>query len=135
MQAIVMSAPGDPSVLELGEVPSPTPGPGEMLIKVTAAGVNRADLLQRQGHYPPPPEASETIGLEVSGHVAEIGAEVTGGTTGDACVALLAGGGYAEYVVVPAGQVGSPRRHRPAGGRRRVEVAATFSPTWNGLAG
>ena len=73
------------------------------MIKVVAAGVNRADLLQRQGHYPPPPGASNTIGLEVSGEVAEIGDGVTGWTTGDACVALLAGGGYAEYV---AGQQG-----------------------------
>ena len=126
MQAIVMSAPGDPSVLELGEVPTPTPGPGEMLIKVAAAGVNRADLLQRQGHYPPPPGASDTIGLEVSGHVAEIGDGVTGWTTGDACVALLAGGGYAEYVAVPAGQVVPPPPGIDllvAGGV--IEVAAT----------
>jgi len=105
MQAIVVSEPGDPSVLRLDEVPTPSPGPDEILIKVTAAGVNRADLLQRRGHYPPPPGASETIGLEVSGQVAEIGDLVTGWTIGDACVALLAGGGYAEYVVVPAGQV------------------------------
>ncbi len=126
MQAIVMSAPGDPSVLELGEVPTPTPAPGEMLIKVAAAGVNRADLLQRQGHYPPPPGASDTIGLEVSGQVAEIGDGVTGWTTGDACVALLAGGGYAEYVAVPAGQVVPPPPGIDllvAGGV--IEVAAT----------
>jgi putative PIG3 family NAD(P)H quinone oxidoreductase len=131
MQAIVMSGPGDPSVLELGEVPTPAPAAGEILIKVAAAGVNRADLLQRQGHYPPPPGASETLGLEVSGEIAEVGDEVTGWKTGDACVALLAGGGYAEYVVVPAGQVAPAPPGidlRVAGGV--IEVAATV---WSNL--
>src|SRR5688572_21475492 len=73
VQAIVISEPGPPDVLRVGDVDTPRPGRGEVLIKVVAAGVNRADLLQRQGHYPPPPGASELIGLEVSGTVAEVG--------------------------------------------------------------
>jgi len=78
------------------------------VIKVVAAGVNRADLLQRQGYYPPPPGASPVIGLEVSGVIDEVGADVTGWSPGDPAVALLAGGGYAEFVAVPAGQVLPP---------------------------
>lgn len=108
MRAIVVSEPGGPEVLSVAEVETPRPGAGEILVEVVAAGVNRADLLQRQGHYPPPPGVSQTIGLEVSGHVAELGEGVTGWTVGDACVALLAGGGYAEFVTVPAGQVVAP---------------------------
>ena len=115
-------------MLELAEVPAPAPGPGEVLIQVTAAGVNRADLLQRQGHYPPPPGASPLIGLEVSGHVCGLGGDVLGWAVGDPCVALLAGGGYAEFVVVPAGQVLRP----PPGldlvaAAGVVEVAATVT--------
>jgi len=91
------------------EVPDPTAGPGEVLIKVAAAGVNRADVLQAAGKYPPPPGASEIIGMEVSGVISEIGAEAGSGVTewsvGQEVCALLAGGGYAEYVAVPAGQV------------------------------
>jgi putative PIG3 family NAD(P)H quinone oxidoreductase len=87
------------------QVPDVTPGCGEVLIKVSAAGVNRADLLQAAGHYPPPPGASELLGLEVSGVVAEVGDEVSAWSVGQEVCALLAGGGYAEYVAVPAGQV------------------------------
>src|SRR5579875_3632423 len=87
------------------EVPDLRPGRGEVLIKVTAAGVNRADVLQAAGHYPPPPGASETIGMEVAGVVAELGDDVTGWSEGQPVCALLAGGGYAEYTAVPAGQV------------------------------
>lgn len=90
------------------ELPDPEPGPGEVLLDVVASGVNRADLLQRQGHYPPPPGASDVLGLEVSGVVAALGEGVENATelrVGDAACALLAGGGYAERVVVPAGQV------------------------------
>lgn len=108
MRAITVTEPGGPDVLQLTEMETPSPGPGEILIKVRAAGVNRADLLQRQGHYPPPPGASPVLGLECSGEVADIGAGVTGWQVGDLCVALLAGGGYAEYVAVPAGQVLPP---------------------------
>lgn len=113
-------------MLELVELPTPSPGPGEVLIEVLAAGLNRADLLQRRGHYPPPPGASGVLGLEVSGHVAVLGPGVTGWEVGDACVALLAGGGYATYVVAPAGQVVLPPEGIDlvaAGGL--VEVAAT----------
>ncbi len=87
------------------EVPDLRPGRGEVLIKVSAAGVNRADVLQAAGHYPPPPGASETIGMEVAGVVAELGEDVTGWSAGQPVCALLAGGGYAEYTAVPAGQV------------------------------
>ncbi|OBK17131.1 NAD(P)H-quinone oxidoreductase [Mycobacterium asiaticum] len=87
------------------EVPDASAGPGEVLIKVTAAGVNRADVLQAAGKYPPPPGASEIIGMEVSGIVADVGPDVTQWTAGQQVCALLAGGGYAEYVAVPAGQV------------------------------
>jgi putative PIG3 family NAD(P)H quinone oxidoreductase len=126
VQAIGVRAPGGPEMLELVELPTPRPGPGEVLIKVLAAGMNRADLLQRQGHYPPPPGAGAVLGLEVSGYIAELGPGVTGWEVGDACVALLAGGGYAAYVVAPAGQVVLP----PEGidlvaAAGLVEVAAT----------
>lgn len=96
---------GGAEVLRLTEEPDPRPGPGQVLIDVAATAVNRADLLQRQGHYPPPPDASEILGLECSGTVAELGKGVTGLAPGDEVCALLAGGGYAERVVVPAAQV------------------------------
>jgi NADPH2:quinone reductase len=87
------------------EAPDVAPGRGEVLIKVSAAGVNRADILQAAGHYPPPPGASELLGMEVSGVVAEVGDDVTEWSRGQEVCALLAGGGYAEYVAVPAGQL------------------------------
>ena len=93
-----------PECIEWTEVPTPQPGPGEVLVKVTAAGINRGDLLQRQGLYPPPKGVSETIGLEVTGTISAIGPDVSW-SEGDRVVALLAGGGYAEYVIVPAGQL------------------------------
>jgi putative PIG3 family NAD(P)H quinone oxidoreductase len=86
-------------------VPDPEVGPGDVLIEVSATAVNRADLMQRMGFYPPPPGASDVIGLECSGTVAAVGAEVTTYAVGDRVCALLAGGGYAELVAVPAGQV------------------------------
>jgi len=126
VQAIVAREPGGPEVLELQEVPDPSAGPGEVLVAVSAAGVNRADLMQRQGHYPPPPGASTVIGLEVSGHVAAVGDGVGGWSVGDPCVALLAGGGYAELVAVPAGQVvGPPPGADLVAAAGLVEVAAT----------
>lgn len=95
---------GGPEALAVAEVPVPKPGAGELLIKVAAAGVNRADLLQRQGHYPPPPGASPILGMEVSGHIAEIGGGANSGwKLGDAVCALVTGGGYAEYCVASAG--------------------------------
>ncbi|MFX4273488.1 NAD(P)H-quinone oxidoreductase [Propionibacteriaceae bacterium Y1685] len=129
MHAIVVDPSADPKspeALVWREVPDPDPGADEVVITVAAAGVNRADLMQRQGHYPPPPGASEIIGLECSGVIAAVGDEVTGWSVGDACVALMAGGGYAEQVAVPAGQVIRP----PEGvdlvaAAGLVEVAAT----------
>lgn len=105
MRAIVATEPGGPEVLTVTELTDPAPGPGEVLVRVAAAGLNRADLLQRQGFYPPPPGASDIIGMECSGTVAALGEGVTGWSVGDQVCALLAGGGYAEQVVVPAGQV------------------------------
>lgn len=89
--------------LRTGEVPSPDLGPDDLRIAVRATAVNRADLLQREGHYPPPPGASPLLGLECAGIVAEIGANVRGWRSGERGMALLAGGGYAEEVVVHAG--------------------------------
>ncbi len=126
MKAITTNGTGGPDVLELSEIETPSPGHGEVLIKVAAAGVNRADLQQRQGNYPPPPGASEIIGMEVSGTIEGVGGGVTTWENGQECVALLAGGGYAEYVVVPAGQVVAPPDGIDlitAGGL--IEVAAT----------
>lgn len=97
--------PGGPQNLEWTQVPDPVPGVGEVVIEVAASAVNRADLLQRQGHYPPPPGASEIIGLECSGTIAELGKGVSGWKVGDEVCALLAGGGYAERVAVPAVQL------------------------------
>jgi putative PIG3 family NAD(P)H quinone oxidoreductase len=105
MYAITIREPGGPDVLEWTEVPDPRPGPGEVLIDVAASAVNRADLLQRQGFYPPPRGASDVLGLECSGVIAELGEGVEGWNVGDEVCALLAGGGYAEKVAVPAGQV------------------------------
>jgi putative PIG3 family NAD(P)H quinone oxidoreductase len=105
MRAVVTDGAGGPEVLSVTDLPDPEPGPGEVLLDVVAAGLNRADLLQRQGHYPPPPGASEVIGMECSGRVAALGEGVEGWQVGDEVCALLAGGGYATKVVVPAGQV------------------------------
>lgn len=104
MTVIEISQPGDPEVLKPAERPTPRAADGEILIRIAAAGVNRPDLLQRQGNYPPPPGASDIPGLEVAGTVAALGAGVTGWAIGDAVCALLAGGGYAEYAAVPAVQ-------------------------------
>ena len=105
MRAVVATGTGGPDVLSVGEVADPRPGPGEVLLDVVATAVNRADTLQRQGFYPPPPGAPETIGLECSGRVAELGEGVEGWAVGDEVCALLAGGGYAARVAVPVGQV------------------------------
>jgi putative PIG3 family NAD(P)H quinone oxidoreductase len=105
MRAVVITEPGGPDVLRVEQVPDPVPAAGEVVIRVAAAGVNRSDLAQREGAYPPPPGASPYPGLEVSGQIAAVGTGVTGWHVGDAVCALLAGGGYAELVAVPAGQV------------------------------
>lgn len=105
MRAIVIDKPGEPDVLRWREAPDPTPGPGEVLLDVAAAGVNRADVSQRQGNYPPPKGAPEYPGLEASGRISALGGDVAGWRVGDEACALLSGGGYAERVAVPAGQL------------------------------
>ncbi|MFJ4619546.1 NAD(P)H-quinone oxidoreductase [Streptomyces sp. NPDC088812] len=105
MHAITISEPGGPEALVWDEVPDPVPGEGEVLVEVVAGAVNRADIMQRQGFYDPPPGASPYPGLECSGRIAELGPGVSGWAVGDEVCALLAGGGYAEKVVVPAGQL------------------------------
>lgn len=103
MQAAHFDAPGKPDVIHLAELPTPQPGPGEVLVKVAFAGVNRPDIIQRQGFYPPPPGASPLLGLEVSGEVVAVGAGVDPVTLGQRVCALTPGGGYAQYCRVPAG--------------------------------
>ncbi|WP_188668920.1 NAD(P)H-quinone oxidoreductase [Tersicoccus solisilvae] len=105
MKAIEIQSPGGPESLVLTDQPDPQPVPGDVVIDVVAAGINRADVNQRKGHYPPPPGESELPGLEVSGTISALGAGVDGFAVGDEVCALLAGGGYAEKVAVPAGQV------------------------------
>jgi putative PIG3 family NAD(P)H quinone oxidoreductase len=105
MHAITIREPGGPEVLVWGEVPDPVPGPGEVLVDVRASAVNRADLLQRAGFYDPPPGTPPYPGLECSGRISALGDGVTGWAVGDEACALLAGGGYAEKVAVPVGQL------------------------------
>ncbi|WP_165242802.1 NAD(P)H-quinone oxidoreductase [Corynebacterium lizhenjunii] len=129
MQAIIQRDEQDPSSLELGEVDTPQLRPGEVLVKVAAAGVNRADLLQTRGHYPPPEGASTVIGLEAAGTIVDAGD--TDWETGTEVGALLAGGGYAQYVAVPQGQLlpiprGFSLEHTAA----VIEVACTV---WSNL--
>src|SRR5512145_2985450 len=100
MTAIAITAPGGPEVLRPVRQPVPVPKPGEILVKVKAAGVNRPDVLQRQGAYPPPPGAPETPGLEIAGEVTALGEGVKRYEAGDRVCALVPGGGYAEYAVV-----------------------------------
>jgi putative PIG3 family NAD(P)H quinone oxidoreductase len=103
MKAILVDTPGNEDVLRLGDSPEPVPGPADLLINVTCAGINRADLMQRQGFYPPPPGASPILGLECAGVVAAAGSEVKGWRVGDRAMALLPGGGYAEKALVHYG--------------------------------
>jgi putative PIG3 family NAD(P)H quinone oxidoreductase len=105
MHAVTIPEPGGPEVLTWAEVPDPVCGPDEVIVDVAATAVNRADLLQRQGFYPPPTGASDILGLECSGIVSEVGDGVTQWSVGDEVCALLSGGGYAERVAVPAGQL------------------------------
>lgn len=104
MTAIEIASPGGPEVLRVARRPVPRPANGEVLIEVAAAGVNRPDVLQRRGQYPPPPGASDLPGLEVAGTIVEIGPTVTRWRVGDRVCALVAGGGYAEYCIAPAPQ-------------------------------
>jgi len=131
MQAVEIAQPGGPEVLRLTRRPTPRPQAGEVLIRVAAAGVNRPDVLQRQGRYPVPPGASDIPGLEVAGTVVEAGPSQVEWTPGDSVCALLAGGGYAEYCVAPAAQC-LPVPH----GLELVAAAAipeTFFTVWTNV--
>src|SRR5262245_48834916 len=131
MRAVEITKPGPPEVLQIAERPTPTPAPGEVLIKVTAAGVNRPDVLQRLGYYPPPQGASDIPGLEVAGHIAARGDGVVEWREGDAVCALVSGGGYAEYCVAPQSQC-----LRPPSTLTLVEAAAvpeTFFTVWTNV--
>jgi putative PIG3 family NAD(P)H quinone oxidoreductase len=103
MRAIVVERPGGPERLRMGEIPDPVPGPDELLVRVRAAALNRLDLMQREGNYPVPPGAPETLGVEMAGEVVGWGEGVRGWTQGTRVCALLLGGGYAEYTTVPSG--------------------------------
>lgn len=131
MEAVTMAAPGKPEVLVPGTRPVPVPQAGEVLIEVAAAGVNRPDVLQRYGKYPPPPGAPDTLGLEVAGVVVAVAADVTWPKIGDKVCALVAGGGYAQYCAAPAPQcLPIPR------GFSMVEAAAvpeTFFTVWTNV--
>src|SRR5712675_993120 len=131
MHHIAMEAPGGPEVLTLATGPVPRPAAGEVLIRVAAAGVNRPDILQRIGNYPPPPGASPILGLEVAGAIAALGPGVTEWREGDPVCALVAGGGYAEYCVAPAPQcLPVPR------GLSLIEAAGlpeTFFTVWSNV--
>ena len=131
MQFIDMTGYGGPEVLTLVEGPVPRPGTGEVLIRVAAAGMNRGDILQRTGNYPPPPGASPVLGLEVSGTIAAVGENVGDWREGQEVCALVTGGGYAEYCAVPAPQCLSVPR-----GLGLVEAAAlpeTFLTVWTNV--
>src|SRR6478609_6394890 len=105
MKAIVITHPGAPEVLQIAERPAPAIAAGEVLIKVAAAGINRPDIFQRKGNYPPPAGAPADIpGLEIAGTIAEIGSKISRWQVGDKVCALVSGGGYAEYCNVPEGQ-------------------------------
>jgi NADPH2:quinone reductase len=131
MLAVEISAPGGPEVLRIVERPAPRPRDGEVLIQVEAAGVNRPDILQRLGGYPPPPGASDIPGLEVAGTIVAAAADVSGWREGDAVCALVAGGGYAQYCAAPV-----PQCLPVPGNLTMVEAAAvpeTFFTVWTNL--
>jgi len=133
VHAITIREPGGPEVLEWAEVPDPEPAPGEVLLDVAATAVNRADLMQREGRYPPPPGAPPYPGLEASGRICALGDGVAGWQVGDEVAALLGGGGYAERVAVPVGQLLPVPR-----GLSLVEAAAlpeAAATVWSTLAG
>jgi putative PIG3 family NAD(P)H quinone oxidoreductase len=131
VRAVQVGGSGRPEDLHVAEVPEPEPRPGEVVLQVEAAGVNRADLLQRRGRYPPPPGESTILGLEAAGTVRALGEGVAGWATGDRAMALLAGGGYAERVAVPAGQL----MPIPAGweAERAAAVPEAFVTAWLSL--
>jgi putative PIG3 family NAD(P)H quinone oxidoreductase len=126
MKAILVSQPGDASCLSTGEVPAPSLGAGQVRVRVRASGVNRADIVQREGKYPPPPGESEILGLEIAGEILEVGRAVTGWRVGDRVIALVAGGGYAEEVCVDSGLVMRlPERLKPTEGAAIPEAFLT----------
>lgn len=131
MQAIFATTPGGPEVLQPRQIPVPSPAPGEVLIRVAAAGVNRPDLRQRQGGYPPPPGITEVLGLEVAGEIVSCGEGVTQVSHGDKVCALVAGGGYAEYCVAPVEQL----LPWPAGfsATEAAAIPETFFTVWTNL--
>jgi putative PIG3 family NAD(P)H quinone oxidoreductase len=124
MRAVLMDGFGGPEVLRPGEAPRPVAGPGQVLIRVGATAVNRADLQQRAGNYPPPPGESELLGLECAGVIAELGEGVAGWQPGDRVMTLLGGGGYAEYAVAPAGTL------MPVPGGLDLVHAAAITEVW-----
>src|SRR6202049_5072710 len=131
MTVIDIAAAGGPEQLKPNKRPVPQPGDREVLVRVAAAGVNRPDVMQRQGRYPPPPGASDLPGLEVAGEIAALGSNVSGLSVGDKVTALLAGGGYAEYAIAAA-----PLCLPVPGGISMVEAAAipeTFFTVWTNL--
>ncbi len=131
MTAIAVPVPGGPEALTPEIRPLPSPGPGEVLVRVAAASVNRPDVMQRKGGYPPPPGASDIPGLDIAGHVAALGAGVGDWRIGDAVCALVSGGGYAEYCLAPA-----PQCLPPPKGLGLVDAAAlpeTFFTVWTNL--
>ncbi len=131
MRCVEISHFGGPDVLRVVTRPDPKPGPGELLVRVSAAGINRPDLMQREGKYPPPPGASDIPGLEVAGTVAAVGPDVSGWVVGDTACALVAGGGYAELCIVPA-----PQALPIPAGCSMVEAAGipeTFFTVWHNL--
>lgn len=126
MRAVVVDEPGGPEALVVADRAVPEPGPGEVLIEVTAAGVNRADTLQRRGFYDPPAGTTDVLGLECAGTIRELGPDVTDLEVDSQVCALLSGGGYAEYVAVPVGQVASiPQGCTTIEAAGLMEVAAT----------
>jgi NADPH:quinone reductase len=131
MSVIEIAAPGGPDELKLARRPTPRPAEGEVLVRVEAAGVNRPDVMQRQGRYPPPPGASDIPGLEIAGEVVALGPGAVGAALGDRVTALLSGGGYAEYAVAAA-----PLALPVPEGLSMVEAAAipeTFFTVWTNL--
>jgi NADPH:quinone reductase-like Zn-dependent oxidoreductase len=142
MKYIHIAQPGPPEVLQIAEGPTPVPGPGEVLIRVEAAGVNRPDVLQRAGQYPPPPGASPVLGLEVAGTIAAAASD-SGWHEGDRVCALVPGGGYAEYCLAPGVQcLPAPRgisMQEAAGtsgiGSTAIQLARTFGATVYATAG
>ncbi|MEP6817856.1 MAG: NAD(P)H-quinone oxidoreductase [Marmoricola sp.] len=105
MRAVIAPEPGGPEALVLADLPDPTPGPGEVVVDIAASAVNKADTLQRMGLYPPPPGATDVLGMECSGTISAVAPDVAGWAVGDQACALLTSGGYAEKVAVPAGQL------------------------------